>query len=91
MKLVYESLNEFKSGVPHFETKIDFLNWWNNMFEQNPDEDWEFIVSSLVNDEVSSDEELIEYLIDNGADEEIVWELLQHRQGFLSYGLDVQI
>ena len=61
------------------------------MFEQNPDEDWEFIVSSLVNDEVSSDEELIEYLIDNGADEEIVWELLQHRQGFLSYGLDVQI
>ena len=53
MKLVYESLNEFKAGVPHFETKIDFLNWWNNMFEQNPDEDWEFIVSSLVNDKVS--------------------------------------
>ena len=84
-KLVNESL------IP----KEEFLLWWNEIYTENPDEDWEWILSSLMNDEYSSDEELIDYLIDEtepgheSVDPVLAQELVDHREGFLNYGLDI--
>jgi len=91
MKLVSESLNEFKAGVPQIELKQDFLNWLDTLMEENPDEDWEFIASSLINDEFSDDEELIEHLISNGVNDDVAWDTVEHRTSFMNYGLDIQI
>ena len=74
-----------------FWKKDQFIPWLEDIIENNPDEPWEFIVSTLVNDENSHDEELIEHLIAEGADEDLVWKLIEHRSEFLSYGLDIQL
>lgn len=67
-----------------------FFDWWNNLKDKHPNENWKWILSSLINDEVSSDEELLEYFIDNKVNPNIAQDLVEHREGFLTYGLDIQ-
>ena len=47
-KLVKESLSI------HLPPR-QFFQWWDQIKDKYPDEDWEFIVSTLVNDEASTD------------------------------------
>lgn len=83
-KLVKESLSI------HLPPR-QFFQWWDQIKDKYPDEDWEFIVSTLVNDEASTDEELIEHFTSNGVNEDVAWDTVEHRNGFLSYGLDIQV
>jgi hypothetical protein len=74
-----------------FWKRDQFIPWLEDIIEKNPEEDWEFIVSILVNDENSHDTDIIEHLTGNGVNDDLVWQLIEHRSEFLSYGLDIQL
>lgn len=61
----------------------EFKNWLENILEDV--EDLEFIVSTFVNDEESTDEELVDYFIDNLIDEKIIRALLVNRSYFWDF------
>jgi hypothetical protein len=84
-KLVKESLRP--------ESKEQFLTWLDTMIENNSDDDfdWEWLIASLVNDESSLDDELVDYFIENGVKFNLAKELVNHREGFLNYGLDISL
>ena len=54
-----------------------------------PDEDWNFILITLINDEAATDEELIEHFLENGVNSELINVLIENRTNFLVYGLDI--
>jgi hypothetical protein len=68
-------------------TKFDFLNWWMSLEHDVDDLDW--VVSNLVNDDHSTDEEMLQYFTENGFDEVLAKELIDHRTGFMNYGLHI--
>lgn len=68
-----------------------FFEWWDEIQDKYPNEDWEFIVSTLANDEASNDDQLIKHFISNGVNRNVAQDTVEHRSGFLSYGLDIQL
>jgi len=73
------------------EPNEKFLEWIDLTMKENPDVDWEFVISTLVNDESSSDEDLRYYLIENGVEYDLIDKLLSKRTGFLNHGLEIEI
>jgi len=77
----------------NIEPKEEFLDWLDRLVDQSissgDEERWDLIIDRLVNDESSSDEEMMEYFIENGVKQDLAAELLFHRNGFLNYGLDI--
>jgi hypothetical protein len=79
------------SSEPRFEPKEQFLEWLESAVDNYPDEDWTFVLSAMENDEASSDDEMFDHFNENGVDVSLIEELLYHRNGFLNYGLDIQL
>jgi len=79
-----------KESIVPRESKEAFLVWLEETVAAS-DEEWEWIVGTLVNDEDSTDEELFTYFAENGVPDETIQELLAHREGFLEHGLDIRI
>ena len=69
----------------------EFLEWWNEILSEYPDEPWEWIAGTLVNDEDSADDELLDHFIQGGIEPNLAKELLDHRNGFMNYGLEIDI
>ncbi len=66
----------------------EFVTWYNNLVEENPTLPWYNIVSSLENDEDSTDGELYEYFIDELGVEDVdhvIEELLEKREYFMDF------
>lgn len=73
------------------ESKEQFLEWLDELMTNNSDEDWYWLIGTLVNDESSDDNELVDYFIEGDVPFNIAKELLNHREGFLNYGSDISI
>ena len=91
VKLVKESIAD-DMREPSIEVKPypqmsveDFNEWLSKLGEYFYDEDHEFIIDQLVNNEDDSDEELAQYLIDNGANPQFINELIPMREYFWDF------
>ena len=90
-KLVRESIAD-DMREPHVEVKPypemsveDFNEWISKLGEYFYDAPHELIMDQMVNNEVSTDEELSEYLIDAGADPRFIEELIPMRPYFWDF------
>lgn len=68
-------------------TVEQFVNWYNSLMMKYRPEDPSWILSTLVNDDVSSDEELVEYFLweDPSLEEEFIVDLLSNREYFWDF------
>ena len=103
MKKFKEFVNEMKKEHPYkslidndsivhnlpapYMNKRNFINWLTELHSKYESEQWDWILSTMVNDDDGGDEEIESYFIENNLPAELVKELLSKRSEFLCYGL----
>jgi hypothetical protein len=68
-----------------YDSKEEFLSFMEILTNEYPNEEWSFILSTLQNDEESSDLEIKDYLISNGVDDILTDKLISKRQYFFNF------
>lgn len=72
-------------------TVKDFLTWLTLLLEQYPQEDHEYIISCLCNDENSTDDEILTNLVFNGSNPDYVKALISMREYFWDFSYTKEI